>query len=171
MTKQSSRRTFVGTLSVAMYGLLSGCGGVEYPRNRSLGFTVVKIIEEQNGTYEMGVEFKKSATGSSDEWNTFHDVRILGYTRSGKLACEKKLGAVTRDSQQKVELSCSGFPYLLTFDAAESPCDEDTELGIATYQADATIEKSWQTKWHGGRPRHCDEPLPPEDLLPNANGG
>ena len=129
---------------------------------------LIQIAEERNGSYRMEMEITKSATGSSDEWNTFHEVRVLGYTRSGELVCEKELGAVSHDGQQTIEITCSGFPYLLTFDAAESPCDEDTEIKISTYQG---VRTNAETDWFSSHTRTCNEGLPPEHALPDDTTG
>jgi len=87
----------------------------------------------------MSVEVLGGGVGKSDEWATFHNVSLVGYSESGDLVCEKSLGTLGPNaSPHTVNVTCSGFPEVSTFRAAESTCDEDTQI-VKTIEDDFGI--------------------------------
>lgn len=152
-----SRRQVVWAISAGISAVSAGC--YDYPRSREISFGRISIEEERPDEYVLRLEYVKSATGSSDEWNTFHDVRVVGYSESGELICEKPIGDISKNGgEQSVTVTCSDFPHLFTFDAEESPCDEDTTIMISEYKG---IRDEVGHYWLADRERQCTEGLPP----------
>lgn len=157
-------------LGFAALGASVGMAGCEYPRNRELGFSRgTSVKESANGSVEVSVVPMKSATGNDDEWNTFHEVRLIGYSRERDPVCDEQLGTMrrdgTRDAYDSITLRCDAFPVMITYEARESPCDEDTEIEITDYRRIVDGEHSWLK-----RNRTCEEglpPPPPEDGWPD----
>lgn len=156
----NSRRRLLRSTAALLPALIAGCyGASDYPRHRSLSLRRISVQEERSIDFDFTLQIVKSATGEDEEkWNTFHDVRVVGYSESGELVCEKVIGDVSRNGESgNVSVTCSGFPHLFTFDTAESPCEEDTEVAIATYQGRLDGDHYWS----GNRERQCNEGLPP----------
>jgi hypothetical protein len=155
----TNRRTVLRWGSLLTAGLSAGCGEVNAPRNREIQLRRIQVKNQTDDTYEMRLQLTKSVTGGSDTWGTFNDVRIVGYSRSGNLVCEKSLGTVKQDGTERyVNVNCIGFPVVFTFDTQESPCDDNTRIMVSIYQGRREGEHYWLSE----RPRECDEGLPPE---------
>ena len=160
MIKRLSRRGALSGGALGVFGLLPGCFGWEYPRNRELGFSEVSLTKKMDSEIAVEIEPLKSATGADNEWNIFNSVQILGYDRHRRLVCRKELGMMGEngaDAYETVTLLCEGFPAMLTYNAKEGPCDEDTEMKIADYRGTREGEAYWVAR----RTRRCDEGLPP----------
>lgn len=96
-----------------------------------------------------------------DQRADFHDGRILGYDGNRQLVCEKRIGDVLgRKSvtHQEEILTCDRLPEILTFDAAESPCESDVEIRVLYFDRVEDGEHIWD----GTHQRRCDEGLPPK---------
>lgn len=158
MTRPFQRRQVVRWLGAVAFVLLPGCGQPERAPWRELSFGEIQVEETEDG-WVVTFELQKQHQGP-DELKAFHDVRVHGYDRSRTEVCSKKIGTITEPYHGgdglSVELECSEFPTMLTYSAAESPCDEEinTELAVATYdEADG-----WKVVTYRG----CNEGLPPE---------
>ena len=152
-----TRRRLLATSGTVLLGSLAGCG--DYPRNRSLTTVVLALTDVSSDGYRVKLKISKDATTGTQTWETFHDVHLVGYAHSGELACKKALGDISQDGEvETITLTCSAFPYVFTFDAAKSPCDEDTRIMVTTYEGKFT---DLGHHWGVDRPRTCKEGLPP----------
>lgn len=154
------RRKFLRTGCAVSAGLVAGCGAADYPKGRALLFGGINASENPDGSYRVRINPRKSNTGGSDEWETFHNVTLLGYSDNDELVCRKRLGTIdhTRTGVlEAVTLNCSEFPGIITYRADESPCDDDTEIAYAEYRRD----DDGDPYWYLSEKRECDEGLPP----------
>jgi len=132
------RRTLLTVAGSTVCSLTAGCVNTAV-QNRSLSLRLINIRNTSDGEYKMSVEVLGGGVGKSDEWATFHNVSLVGYSESGDLVCEKSLGTLGPNaSPHTVNVTCSGFPEVSTFRAAESPCDEDTQI-VKTIEDDFGI--------------------------------
>lgn len=154
-----SRRKFVGGCGVVIISGLSGCGNPDAGPFRKLLFRDVSVQETGDdwlATFEI-----VNSSRARDEFTTFHDVRVHGYSRDQAEVGMKHLGTVSDEwhegNRMPVEMTCTGFPTMFTFSAQESPCDDEvrTVLAIAVYDD----EHGWT---HDRHSRDCGEGLPPE---------
>lgn len=161
MIEEYRRRSFVSTGLITVCVLSAGCMGFDSPRNREVGFSRISFEQDVEGEFEITIRPLKSATGESREWNTFHDVVLLGYSRTGIQICRHRFGQMARNGTEVYDpatLNCDGFPVVFTFTARESPCDADTEVKIADYRGLHDGEHRWLAE----RRRTCGQGLPPE---------
>lgn len=139
---------------------LTGCyGASDYPRHRDLSFDGIRVVSSDPTGSVVRVTPEMSWAGDSKDWATFHDVRLIGYSDSNEVVCQERLGnMVGRGPMEPIQLTCSEPPVMLTYAADESPCEEDTLIGVAVYRTDPDGESYW---WLDGQ-RQCDEGLPPD---------
>jgi len=95
--------------------------------------------------------------GRSAEWGTFTNVELLGYSEDGREVCKKRVGTIEPDIESLLTIECDIIPAILTFRADQSPCDEDTYIGIAVYESSPDAENGWDVD----NQRECGEGLPP----------
>lgn len=171
MTK-SRRDLIVGAVSGWLLSL-PGCIETGLPQRRDLQFGDIHVEGGGNENYELQIEYEYRAAEGSGSWRSFHDVRLLGYDENRNVVCEEQIGTVGpgdhRFKTEELITECTGFPYLLTFDAEESPC-EDTYIEVVAYLG----EKDGQPTWGGDEGRQCDEGLPPsipDDITPGDPPG
>lgn len=152
-----SRRQLLHGVVLPMLQLGKGC--VSVPTHRELSTRRISILERDDEEVVLEVEIIRSAGGGTDEWETLHGVRLLGYTFDGRLTCERKLGTLddSFSSPTFVHLGCEKRPDMLTFDMEESVCEEDTTIHISDYQDIREGEHFWTVT----RDRQCDQGLPP----------
>ncbi len=149
---------------------LAGCVEISnyHDRDRRLSTGNISVVSESGAGLTLEVEISKSATGGDDEWETFHDVRLLGYTDEGTLVCERSLGDIRNNGDVgTVRLQCDRFPAVITFDARESPCDDDTELKVAFYKGKREEVGHY---WLAEENRRCNEGLPPGTSQEEVDG-
>lgn len=153
------RRDAIGIIGSSV-GLIAGCGAYDFPRQRSLAPT--RMTVEQNGCeWVLNVTVEATITGYvASSSGDFHDVKVVAYARNSRLVCEKQIGDIRNDqdvNERQIDVRCSGFPYLITLDATETPCDEDTIIPVAVYSGKyEDIGHQWS--FH---PRKCGAGLPP----------
>lgn len=69
---------------------------------------------------------------------------------------EQSVGDVL--NQVNVKITCPDFPYFITVNARDSPCDEKNDLMLLEYDGkDDEGEHFWSERY-----RECDEELPPK---------
>lgn len=124
---------------------LAGCyGASDYPRHRHLGFDGIEVIEQSDSTYVVQVTPSMSWAAESEEWATFHEVVLSGFSESGKRVCQRELGDVRgRGSLDPVTLTCSAFPHVILYRASKSPCEEDTRIERAEYSGKREERHVW----------------------------
>jgi hypothetical protein len=93
---------------------------------------------------------------------TIEDITLFAYTKEGSRVAHREVGTLD-DSRRMVtiEKRCSGFPAIVTFDAATSVC-ENVMLPIVYIKSPVTPteDRSWEQT-----PRECGGGLPPERIL------
>lgn len=152
------RREVIGIVGLGISALSAGCGNPDAEPYRMLLFREVSIQKTKNG-WQASFEVVNNSQ-ARDEFTTFHDVRVHGYSRERTEVCTKQIGTVsdewTEHNRMSVEMNCGAFPMMLTFSAQESPCDEEvrTVLAIAVFDDDF----GWT---HDRYARKCNEGLPP----------
>lgn len=123
-----------------------GClGAVDYPRHRDLGFNEIELLDQSDSGYTIRVTPEMSWAGESEEWATFNDVRLAGYSESDGMLCEAKLGdLVGRGAMEPVTLTGEELPHVLRYEADETPCDEDTLIEKAVLVGRSDGEPTWR---------------------------
>lgn len=159
MTHLYRRQVLLATAGVGISTSLAGCGNPDSKPMRMLTFREVRT-DKSDGDWLVSLQVVNKDE-ASDELGTFHAVEVHGYARDGEEVCSKSVGTVSTDRHQgnsiHVEMTCSGFPTMLTYSADESPCDEEvrTVIKIAVYDE----ENGWSLERHA---RECNEGLPPD---------
>lgn len=135
--------------------VLAGCP--DYPAASRLALDNLAIQETDSG-YVLDFVVENHNVRHNAEAD-FHDVSVVGYTKDGKVVCRKHIGNVTHEFDNNdgkpVALECSDFPHIITFTAAESPCEDDVIINIAVYNDQ---KDNWLVDRYS---RECDEGLPP----------
>jgi hypothetical protein len=135
MTELSRRHLLTGTVSVIG---ITGCLQVE-DRHRGLGFRPFNI-PERDGSVVFRIEIRASFSrdGASADWATFHDVELVAYSDEREEMCRESIGVVSEQQMdgETVELRCPDYPAVIQFEAAESPCAEDTTIKKAVRTED-----------------------------------
>lgn len=139
---------------------VAGCPG-DFPKHRDL---IVGGVERDNNTgepYRFKITPETSISGGTDEWQTFHNVTLLGYSVSGERVCRAELGTIEASEPPRLEpvvVDCDEYPVVFTYEADESPCDKDTRIGNAI---DRTPNDG-ESLFYIDERRTCGEGLPPE---------
>ena len=166
VTEPVRRRRLLATVGASLTVVTAGCEGFPEPGGpwRQLTFGTIQVEEEENG-WVVSFTLRKQHQGPED-LKAFHDVRVHGYDRNRTEVCSKRIGTIedeyTGGSGLPVEMECSAFPTMLTYSAAESPCDENitTTLSVAVYDE--------EDGWLVVEGRDCGEGLPPEPRDPGG---
>lgn len=121
-------------------------------------------VEEFDAGWEMTITVQASATGFVDhEKEAFHNVVLHAYAEDWTPICSKRLGDfpdLAPRKTKRVTVECSAFPYHITFDARESPCDPNTAIWVISYQGEFdNVGRHWSET----RKRACGEGLPPTE--------
>lgn len=74
------RRRLLQLLGVRTAAALAGC---DYPRHRDMTFSGVNVTEGSEDEYITEVTPMKSNSDGTDQWQTFHNVMVIGYAESG----------------------------------------------------------------------------------------
>lgn len=169
-----NRRNLLQTSAIGFATWLSGCQRSRHPRStttkrpaKTIGLSPT-VKRTPNG-WELEV-----IVTNEDDWDaSFRDVRMLAYAANGTKVCEAKVGNLTSSGnfQRTVEVTCSGFPTIITATAKETPCEN---AFIPVLQWTGTKKQRNETVEHGEWPwektyRKCDEELPPERVVKRAN--
>lgn len=153
-----TRRTFLSSSSLFVLGTLAGCPDSP-PRQRELVLRHIEVTNRSDGGVRLRVSVENLGTGSPPEWATFTNVSLIGYTAGGEVTCQKDIGTVEPGpASSLLNLKCEQFPVILTFSADQGPCDEDTYIGVATYEHSKETNYSWDIE----KQRDCGEGLPPD---------
>lgn len=146
-----------GGLSTAGVGCVTP---VDYPKSRTLTASAISASESESG-WQLTLTVSNRNTYGSHQGD-FHDVSVRVYSDDQEPICRKDVGTVSYrqdvNNGTEVTLSCDGFPQLVTFSAAESPCEEPTEIAVLVYDRRADGEYVWD----GTLRRECNEELPPD---------
>lgn len=153
-----TKRTIIRTIGSISSISLAGCGNNRSTPVKKLTIADIQVEEKEQG-WEVYLEVENTYE-AADHLAEFTEVTVIAYS-ADRLACSEDIGTVTAENRASnpvsVEMACSEFPTMITFDAAESPCDDDvrTVIYIATYDQ----EQGWCLGCHA---RECGEGLPPE---------
>jgi len=162
------RRTYLALAAGGVSTGLSGCvTRTDAQPARELQANVDGVARNDDGTVTVAVEYQNSAHMGGEDWETFHDVRLLAYSRAGELLSEQSLGDVPRgnfDDNAPVGLECESIPASITFEASESPCDDDTVIAVTYYRGTEDGEHRWEDYGE----RECGEGLPPAWKTPSG---
>lgn len=159
MGRPFRRRTVLRYSGTSVLALLAGCGRPDRKPWRELTARDIQV-EKIEDDWLVTFELVKLAQGP-DDVEVFHDVRVHAYDRNRSEVCTKKLGTIAESypggNGLPVEMECTAPPTMLTYSAAESPCDEDvvTTITISVYDE----EQGWSYDRYS---RDCGEGLPPK---------
>lgn len=156
-----NRRETLEITAGGLSALLAGCvTPVDYPNSRALTVSAISATESERG-WRLNLTVSNSNTYGTHRAD-FHDVTVHVYSEAREPVCRKDIGTVsyTQDVNNGVDvtLSCDGFPHLVTFSAAESPCEETTRIDVLVYDRRVDGEYVWDGTYH----RECNEGLPPQ---------
>lgn len=150
-----TRRSIIIATAVGGISTLAGCFPENTPYRRLTARGINVDSREENPTLIVTV-VNDNTIGDSEA--DFTNVSLLGYTNDGRLVCDQYIGRVSHEwtinNGTEVELECAEMPSVVTFDAAESPCDDNTGIDGARYDEE-------QEAWILDQPRECGEGLPP----------
>lgn len=158
MTDFTRRSILKGGGAIASLAI-AGCPG-DFPKHRDLMIGGVERINDTFDPYRFRITPEKSISGGTDEWQTFHNVTLLGYFNSGEQVCKMELGTIEANEPPRLEpvvFECDEFPVVFTYEADESPCDDDTRIGYAIERTPNDGESSFYIDER----RACGEGLPP----------
>lgn len=159
MSKYPTRRAVVKGCSLAGVGLTAGCIVKQQGDITVLDLLVEGVLSEGD-PWELAVRASLESKVNPDE-KAFHDVTLLGYSNALREVGRTPIGTVTGSTpsgDEVVELECDGFPFMLTFDARETPCDDRTRIDIADYSGK---HPDGTHIWTIRRTRECGHGLPP----------
>lgn len=151
------RRAMLAMSTTAATVAIAGC----MERYRELTFNSITLANVNSDEYTLEIRVVSEAGGNaSKQWSTFHDVAVMCYDINSDLVGEYGLGDIGGGgySESTISVVCTGFPYIVTFAVAESPCDGPTGIAVAYYQGVREGEHYWLAE----RSRECGEGLPPE---------
>lgn len=141
MIDDQRRNILRGTPAIFSMTVLSGCGRLlsvadDSPSERTLWLEPGDLEQSDEG-YVIHAEvnvFLRGDKFAEAEDRGFHDVTVLGYAANGELICSKSIGDIptepTKEATRTIELQCRDVPKLVTFKAAESPCETDTTIHL-----------------------------------------
>jgi len=161
------RRSLCQQLGACVLLGVAGCGNPAWKDSpdRLLDIYVLEVVP-QNNSYQLTVGIQ--STGPEDQTR---EVRILAYSEQGQQVCGEDLGTIQR-GRESTQINCSGFPAIITADAATSVCDDlniqivhwigtedQKQLRIPDEIPDDTAV------YEGTDTRRCNESLPPTRLI------
>ena len=156
MIELNRRQLLLSTTAVSGAAGLTGCLWTpSLPERQRLTFNRYEYRPADGaGTFRLEVVNEAPA---EPEW-AFEDVQVLAYDRAGQRVGDATVGKLPGDAQQFVEVECSDWPMLVTYDADPGPCDEDVEITVSQYIG------YYQQKhqWGPAGTRVCGEELPPK---------
>jgi len=156
------RRTATHWLVGSLLVPLAGCGNPNAAPVKKLSIVDI-TVDKRNDYWQLSLDVGNTYQ-ARDELAKFTDVTVLAYDRNRRRVCSEYIGNVTADDRTStpisVEMSCPTFPTMITFDAAESPCDNEvrTVIRIAIHVKD----EDYGDYWSMGCRRRCGEGLPPK---------
>jgi hypothetical protein len=149
MSMNSTRRSILQRIGFPVLTAVSGCVA-DYPPSRVLDIWEIES-SRTNSTRVLNVTVRAR---NNLEPGGFHNVRVVGYSKSNKRVCSKKVGDLsvgTESSQRTVSLECSVRPHIVGLIAEETPCEENTHIEFREYN---TSKEIWEPK-----SRKCEEDL------------
>lgn len=164
-----NRRYYLQWLS----GLLvagSGClsNGDDETPGKEWELSIHPFVKKSNSEWEVELSIKNGFWGA-----TFHNVEIVLYDHRGELIQSHSIGNITGGGTRSIVLHTDAFPFVITATADESVCDENVSIALlywtGTKDQRAKENDDFSRVWDG-RPRRCNEDLPPANLLPNETG-
>lgn len=151
------RRKMLTLLGSASVPVISGCA--DYPPHREISIGAISARRTES-SWSLKLSVANDNTIGNEEAN-FHDVVVYAYSKQGQEIGKREIGDLTHEYSvndgKDVTLDCQSFPYAVTFDAKESPCDENTKIMIGRYDGMRDGNYVWATDY-----RECGEGLPPE---------
>lgn len=156
-----SRRGVLEITPGGLSALLVGCiTPVDYPKSRTLTASAISASESERG-WQLNLTVSNSNTFGNHQAD-FHDVSVHVYSEDRELVCSEDIGTVSYEQDinngTDVTLSCDQFPFMVTFSATESPCEETIRIDVLVYDRQVDGEYVWDGTYH----RECNEGLPPE---------
>lgn len=153
------RRRFLTVTGALWMGAAAGCvSPVDFGQVKRLTAHRITVSQTDEG-WSVDVVVVNHNT-FSEPAGDFHDVTVLGFNGEQRV-CSRHLGTVTRendsiDTGHEVTMTCAERPTTITFEAAESPCDDDVVINVAVY---SDSYDGWLVDRHH---RKCNEGLPPQ---------
>lgn len=122
--------------------LMPGCvQKVGLPEGKRLEIYLSSILKsEKNWVADLKI---KNQTNLEGEKGTFHEVRVVGYSKQENHLCQKSLGTVRPNESIKLRLSCRKVPAIVTCKTRESPCDRNVNIEKIIHTGGKS--KKWQT--------------------------
>lgn len=164
-----TRRRFLTACSVTVSPIVAGCGREpeQYGKLKVRGQPY-----RENGTWYMNVYVDHIGDSTSN----FHNITVVGYNETGEETFQEHIGDSTgsySDIQERRTVESDGFPYLVVITADEDDCKDGYTYHAIRWngtdeQRPKIIERSGVIIWETIE-LQCDEELPPERLLPDAN--
>jgi hypothetical protein len=151
-------RRHVLALCAAVGSSLAGCHTTGL---RTLSFASISVTYERE-QWVLNTQVKNDGRGLEPTEETFEEVDLLTYDRSGSSVGRSHLGTVSGGYNEQVRTPCTGFPTIITFDARDSICKDNTDISVACFRG----RTDGRLFWDASMTRNCDEGLPPrcEDL-------
>lgn len=155
-----SRRQYMATFASGVGIAMAGCGNYRGnpPPKRELAFTGTLEISELENGYELKVGVSLAHQGGV----TIKDITLLAYDKDGARVARHDVGTLDESRRiTDVTTQSSGFPAIITFEAATSAC-EDLILPLAYVNGSekGAEDRDWNTTT-----RKCGGGLPPERIL------
>jgi hypothetical protein len=161
MIERREAITQIGLISIFA---ISGCA--DFPPHREISIDAISASQTESG-WTLKVSVVNDNTVGNEEAN-FHNVTVYAYSKHGKEVGERTIGDLTYEydvnNGKDVTVECRVFPHVVTFDAEESPCDENTDIIIGRYDGKQNGKHVWATDY-----RECREGLPPESSTAEDN--
>lgn len=136
--------------------MLAGCP--DFPQHREISAESI-AAEKTDSTWRLHLTVENDNTIGNDRAN-FHDVVVLVYSGERTEIASREIGVLPFDRNVNdglsMTLDCPEFPYIVTLDAEETPCDENAAIVVARFDGKQDGEYVWSTDY-----RECNEGLPP----------
>jgi hypothetical protein len=122
----------------------------------------------ENGTWKTDLWVHHEYEQDSD----FHDIAIRGFSETGEEVCKAGLGNSTGVTglSKRFTIECESFPYMFVVTAEESPCTDGLTFEVVRWAGSEQQKRENNSNdelEYKEYERHCNEPLPPERLLPD----
>lgn len=123
----------------------SGCLDRFRPNNRARSIDLtIESVNETDSTNPISGVVSIRAEGGDDQWRTFHDVTVVGYTTDGDRLCTESLGDLRSADEPSFRLECPALPDRIVIEAEESPCVDRTYFDAAVLDGADDGERAYQ---------------------------
>ncbi|WP_275882638.1 hypothetical protein [Halorhabdus sp. BNX81] len=156
----------------SLFGLLVVGGGCLSNENdgtpgKEWELSIHPFVRKANSEWEVELSIKNGFWGA-----TFHNIELVLFDHRGELIRSHNIGNISGGGTRSVVLHTDAFPVVITATADESVCDTNVSIGllywIGTKDQRAKENVDFSQVWDG-RPRRCDEDLPPAELFANGS--